>query len=88
MLCFALPCFGSLEEGLAERDERAERKALEEKVSEDFAEERKTNPQPHRKSSRKGEGGMTALTRRRQGKDWQGNGKFEKSVEVGKERPP
>ena len=29
---------------------------------------------------------MNALTRRGQGRDWQGNGKFENSVEVGKER--
>ena len=39
--CFALPCFGSLEEGLAERDERAGRKGLEKRISEDFAEEEK-----------------------------------------------
>ena len=55
LLCLASPCFGSLGEELAERDERAGKKALEEKgVSEDFDEGRKTNPQPHRESSRKG----------------------------------
>ena len=66
MLCFALPCFGSLGEGLAEHDERAGRKDAGGKRSAKTLMGKKNESAVSPKKLKEGEGDMNALTKRRQ----------------------
>ena len=80
-----LPCFGSLEEGLSERDERAGRKRLEEKASEDFDEKEKRILSLTEKTQRRGgwhEHANKEKAREGLAREWKVN-----SVKVEKERP-
>ena len=71
LLCLALPWFAWGGAGWA-RWESRKKGAGGKKISKDFAEERKTNPQPHWKSSREGRVAWTRLQGEGKGKTGKG----------------